>query len=94
MKDFLKLPLGMDRGGVHLNSGIPNHAFYLAAIAIGGYAWEGPAQIWFGAMTDDEMHKDCDFVTFARVTVRVAKDSYGDEVSGKVRKAWETVGVL
>ena len=25
-----------DNGGVHLNSGIPNHAFYLAATAIGG----------------------------------------------------------
>ena len=25
-----------DHGGVHLNSGIPNHAFQLAATAIGG----------------------------------------------------------
>lgn len=30
-----------DNGGVHTNSGIPNHAFYLAAVAIGGNAWEG-----------------------------------------------------
>ena len=30
-----------DNGGVHLNSGIPNRAFYLAATAIGGNAWEG-----------------------------------------------------
>jgi len=29
-----------DNGGVHINSGIPNHAFYLAAIGIGGNAWE------------------------------------------------------
>ena len=29
-----------DNGGVHINSGIPNHAFYLAATAIGGHAWE------------------------------------------------------
>ena len=26
-----------DNGGVHINSGIPNRAFYLAATAIGGY---------------------------------------------------------
>ena len=26
-----------DNGGVHVNSGIPNHAFYLAATAIGGF---------------------------------------------------------
>ena len=25
-----------DNGGVHINSGIPNHAFYLAATALGG----------------------------------------------------------
>ena len=29
-----------DNGGVHINSGIPNHAFYLAATELGGYAWE------------------------------------------------------
>ena len=29
-----------DNGGVHINSGIPNRAFYLAATEIGGYAWE------------------------------------------------------
>ena len=28
-----------DNGGVHINSGIPNRAFTLAATAIGGYAW-------------------------------------------------------
>ena len=27
-----------DYGGVHINSGIPNSAFYLTAIEIGGYA--------------------------------------------------------
>ena len=32
----------MDNGGVHINSGIPNHAFYLAAIALGGFAWRRP----------------------------------------------------
>ncbi|MCP6675344.1 M4 family metallopeptidase, partial [Klebsiella pneumoniae] len=29
-----------DNGGVHINSGIPNHAFYRAAQAIGGNVWE------------------------------------------------------
>ena len=28
-----------DNGGVHINSGIPNKAFYLTSIGIGGYAW-------------------------------------------------------
>ena len=30
-----------DNGGVHLNSGIPNRAFQLAATAIGGSSAEG-----------------------------------------------------
>src|SRR5260221_6079606 len=36
-----------DNGGVHLNSGIPNKAFYLAATAIGGYAWDVAGEIWY-----------------------------------------------
>lgn len=32
-----------DNGGVHINSGIPNRAFYLLAEALGGNAWESPA---------------------------------------------------
>ncbi len=35
-----------DNGGVHTNSGIPNHAFYLTATAIGGNAWLKAGQIW------------------------------------------------
>ena len=36
-----------DNGGVHLNSGIPNRAFALAAIELGGFAWEhgGPGLV-------------------------------------------------
>jgi Zn-dependent metalloprotease len=40
-----------DYGGVHTNSGIPNRAFYLAATAIGGLAWEGAGKIWYRALT-------------------------------------------
>jgi Zn-dependent metalloprotease len=36
-----------DNGGVHTNSGIPNHAFYLAATALGGV--RGTGRIWRGA---------------------------------------------
>ena len=45
MDDYQDLPDDNDprndNGGVHINSGIPNRAFYLAATAIGGNAWEG-----------------------------------------------------
>ena len=29
-----------DQGGVQLNSGIPNRAFYLTAVEVGGNSWE------------------------------------------------------
>lgn len=36
MRDYVYTP--EDHGGVHINSGIPNHAFFLVAKKIGGYA--------------------------------------------------------
>jgi Zn-dependent metalloprotease len=36
-----------DNGGVHINSGIPNHAFYLVATTLGGSAWTKAAPIWY-----------------------------------------------
>lgn len=39
-----------DNGGVHLNSGIPNRAFHLAATALDGPSWEQPARIWYSAL--------------------------------------------
>ena len=44
MNDFVRT--NQDNGGVHINSGIPNRAFYLAATAIGGKAWDQAGQIW------------------------------------------------
>ena len=46
---------GRDNGGVHINSGIPNHAFYLAATALGGNAWEKAGQIWYDVLTGGEL---------------------------------------
>ena len=46
---------GQDNGGVHINSGIPNHAFYLAATAIGGHAWEKAGQIWYDTIRDKSL---------------------------------------
>ena len=41
-----------DNGGVHINSGIPNRAFYLAAVEIGGNAWEKAGKIWYVTLRD------------------------------------------
>ena len=84
-----------DNGGVHINSGIPNHAFYLAATAIGGNAWEAPGQIWFDTLTGDGIAADCDFATFAGLTVAAATARYGAGSSEvvAVEQAWGRVGV-
>ncbi|MEX0426846.1 protealysin inhibitor emfourin [Nocardioides sp. DS6] len=76
-----------DNGGVHTNSGIPNRAFALAALAIGGHSWEGAGRIWFDALTSG-IGPDTDFAGFAAATVAAA----GDQADA-VRQAWETVGV-
>ena len=50
-----------DNGGVHINSGIPNHAFYLAATAIGGYAWEKAGRIWYETLRDSRLRPNTGF---------------------------------
>jgi hypothetical protein len=85
-----------DHGGVHINSGIPNRAFVLAALAMGGHPWEDAGQIWHAAVVGDGIAADCDFRTFAGLTARAATRLHG-EGSGQVvavRTAWEQVGVL
>ena len=42
--DHLPQQRAEDNGGVHLNSGIPNRAFHLAAARFGGHAWEKAAR--------------------------------------------------
>ena len=83
-----------DNGGVHINSGIPNKAFHLLATTLGGNAWEVPGQLWFDTITGD-ISADCDFATFADLTVAAATARHGEgsEVVAAVRAAWEAVGV-
>ncbi|MGW2212308.1 M4 family metallopeptidase [Streptomyces sp. NPDC001781] len=85
---------GRDNGGVHINSGIPNHAFYIAATAIGGYAWEKTGQIWYDVLTGGELKEDAQFADFATLTVKAARERFGagGELQA-VEKAWEEVGV-
>ncbi len=97
MDDYAELPHdeANDNGGVHINSGIPNHAFYLAATALGGRAWEAAGQIWFDVMTAGGLPKDTDFATFAAATLAAAGSRYGagSREEGAVRDGWAGVGV-
>ncbi|WP_371659900.1 M4 family metallopeptidase [Streptomyces sp. NBC_00280] len=85
---------GRDNGGVHINSGIPNHAFYIVATTLGGNAWERAGQIWYDVLTGGDLKEDAFFDDFAQLTVATASERYGDgEELQAVLKAWERVGV-
>jgi Zn-dependent metalloprotease len=92
MKDFVQT--SDDNGGVHINSGIPNHAFYLAATALGGNAWEKAGLIWYRTLPRLGSSQ-ADFQLFANVTFATAGELYG--VGGQeqtaVREAWDQVGI-
>ncbi|MBB5642841.1 M4 family metallopeptidase [Cryobacterium roopkundense] len=82
-----------DNGGVHVNSGIPNHAFYLAAIALGGSAWEKAGKIWYNALTT-KLGPNTQFVEAAQFTIDSAGELFGAAEQAAVRSAWTEVGVL
>jgi hypothetical protein len=83
-----------DNGGVHINSGIPNKAFHVVATTLGGNAWEAAGQVWFDTITGD-ISADCDFETFAALTVKAATARHGarSEVVAAVRAGWVAVGL-
>ncbi|WP_437019708.1 M4 family metallopeptidase [Streptomyces sp. enrichment culture] len=92
MDDYVRT--ARDNGGVHINSGIPNRAFHLAATALGGHAWERAGQIWYDVLTGGELEQDAQFTDFAALTVRAARARYGDGGErDAVKKAWGQVGV-
>ena len=101
MKDFKQLPNTEqgDWGGVHINSGILNRAFYefciLAETERGNerfnYSLNAPAQIWFN--TYRKIEPDNDFQKFAIDTISVAKRIH-PQLVGQLKRAWQVTGVL
>ncbi|MEO8378771.1 MAG: M4 family metallopeptidase [Acidobacteriota bacterium] len=85
---------GDDRG-VHINSGIPNHAFFRAATNLGGQAWEIAGRIWYHALTRGGLGPRSQFRHVAEATVRAAAALHGagSVPHDAVRAAWEAVGI-
>ena len=92
MRDYVKT-YGDDRG-VHINCGIPNHAFYRAATLLGGYAWETTGRIWYRALTR-ELGPRARFQQCADATWRAAGELYGDGSAPQdaVQTAWREIGI-
>jgi Zn-dependent metalloprotease len=85
-----------DNGGVHLNSGIPNRAFYLAATSLGGHAWEKAGRIWYETLRDPRLTSEAKFVEFASLSASLAGRLYGtgSDEQRAVTDAWMEVGIL
>jgi Zn-dependent metalloprotease len=89
-----EMPRYIPDGDVHVNSGIPNHAFYLAAAEIGGQSWKTVGPIWYHAM--QTLKSDATFSDAANATVAAAAKLFG--TASRERKAvtagWRKVKVI
>jgi Zn-dependent metalloprotease len=92
MRDYVRT--SADSGGVHLNSGIPNHAFYRAATLLGGKAWETVGRIWYRALVT-ELGPRSRFQHCADATWRAAGALFGagSDAQEAVFAAWKAVGL-
>lgn len=93
MRDYVHTDT--DSGGVNINAGIPNRAFYLIATALGGYAWDKAGRIWYEALRDERLKQTAKFRDFARITFATARRLYGetsDEVQA-IKCGWAMVGI-
>jgi Zn-dependent metalloprotease len=94
MKDFVET--GEDNGGVHINSGIPNHAFYLACQALGKEtkSWEVAGKIWYRAL--GLLQPFATFKQAQEACVHAAAMLYGEGSTQPkaVKDAWAQVGVV
>ena len=83
-----------DGGGVHINSGIPNHAFYISSVEIGGNAWEKAGRIWYVTLRD-KLSGESDFQDAARLTYATAGELYGTGSLEQqaIRTGWAEVGI-
>jgi len=79
-----------DNGGVHHNSGIVNHAFYLVAYWSKKPSWEVAGQIWYKTMIDPNLTSTATFEEFAKTTLALTSARWKEVV----QYAWEKVGVL
>jgi thermolysin len=95
-----------DNGGVHINSGIPNHAFYLAieggtnrtsgqpAQGVGAANREQIEKVFYRAFTE-LLPANATFSVARAATIQSARDLYGAGSAAEraVAQAWSAVGV-
>jgi len=82
-------------GGVYVNTGILNHAFYLMATALGGHSWERAGRVWYDTMRDKALKPKAQFRDFARLTHANATRLFGrtSAETRALKDAWAKVGL-
>lgn len=83
-----------DNGGVHINSGIPNKAFYLVSMDIGT---QEAALLWFGALK--LLKPTSKFADLYKALVKSAKaliklNKIPEAANDSLKKAFQTVGII
>ncbi|MCC7244878.1 MAG: M4 family metallopeptidase [Saprospiraceae bacterium] len=80
-----------DNGGVHINSGITNHAFYLFATnaAVGNDKAE---KVYYKAL-NDYLVKSSQFVDCRLAVIQAATELYGQSVANAAAAAFTAVGI-
>ncbi len=96
MAEYITLPITRDNGGVHINSVIPNHAFYLAATKVGGNAWEKAGLVWYKVLNDQLLNNDATFADAADATMLAARQIFGQGSNEEkfIEEAWKEVKVI
>jgi Zn-dependent metalloprotease len=92
MKDYKTT--SQDNGGVHINSGIINHAFYVTSIEIGGFAWEKAGQIWYKTLTE-KLRSNSNFQNAADLTFETTGEIFGmgSLEQNAFKTGWAEVGI-
>ncbi len=80
-----------DNGGVHINSGIVNKAFYLFATA-SGVGTDKAEQVYYKALRDN-LVKSSKFVDCRLAIIQAATDLYGTTVANAAANAFSQVGI-
>jgi Zn-dependent metalloprotease len=82
---------GQDNGGVHINSGIPNHAYYLFA-SDPSVGKDKAEQVYYKALRD-YLVKSSKFVDCRIAVLQAANDLYGSAVANVAANAFAAVGI-
>ncbi len=92
MNEYQRMASNEDNGGVHVNSGIPNRAFYNFATnsAVGKDRAE---QVYYRALAS-YLTQSSKFVDCRLAVVKAANDLYGGTVADAARKAFSDVGIF